>query len=200
MEADATQMHALAHAWAESVPNTAFLAPHAPFPHRSGIARFLPFQVPGHGRTWYRTVGRSLAAQESGVRFAADYLNSFIDAELRAWSLPANAYALAGHSQGAILALFAGLRRPVAPRAIIAFSGALIGSDALTTEIRNHAPVLLIHGEADNIIPASNSRAAEQALRAIGVPVEAIYRPSLGHEIDAFGISVSAGFLHNAFT
>jgi phospholipase/carboxylesterase len=199
IDADGNQMNELAHAWADAAPKAAFVAPHAPFRHSKRVSRWLPFRIAARGRQWYSLVGRSLSAQESGVRIAAGFLDRFVDAELHALALPPDAYALVGFSQGATTALFAGLRRPVAPRSIIAFSGALINPSALTTEIRNHAPVLLIHGEADEIVPVSNSREAEQALRAIGVPVEAVYRPGLGHAIDAVGVAVGARSLWRAF-
>ena len=60
------------------------------------------------------------------MRRAATFLNPFVDAELARLGLPADAYALMGFSQGAMTALFTGLRRATAPRAILAFSGAAI--------------------------------------------------------------------------
>ena len=136
---------------------------------------------------------------KSGLRAAAGILDRFIDSELAAAALPPDAYALAGFSQGAMMALFAGLRRPVAPRAIIAFSGSLLYPAALKGEIRNHAPVLLIHGEADDVVPAAKSREAERSLREIGVPVEALFRPAVGHLIDLAGLAAGASFLRRAF-
>ena len=99
-------------------------------------------------------------------RRAAGFLNEFLDAELARLGLPADAYALMGFSQGAMTVLFTGLRRPVAPRVILAFSGALIAPETLAAEQRNAAPVLLVHGEADGQVPVTALRDAEVALRA----------------------------------
>ena len=110
------------------------------------------------------------------------------------------AYAMMGFSQGAMISLFTGLRRPVAPRAILAFSGALIAPETLSAELANRAPVLIVHGEADETVPASRSHDAEAALIAAQVPVEAHYIPRLGHGIDDSGISLGALALQRGFS
>jgi phospholipase/carboxylesterase len=137
---------------------------------------------------------------EAGVRTAAPYLHGFIDAELSRLGLAAEAYAMMGFSQGAMISLFTGLRRPVAPRAILAFSGALIAPEKLAVELANRAPVLLVHGEADEVVPVSRSHDAEAALAAAGVPVDAHYVPRLGHGIDETGISFGALALQRGFS
>ena len=60
---------------------------------------------------------RSPTVMDAGVRRAATDLNAFIDAELDRLGLPGEAYALRGFSQGAMTALFTGLRRTAAPPA-----------------------------------------------------------------------------------
>src|SRR5258708_29353549 len=134
-----------------------------------------------------------------GVRRAAGLLNAFVDAELARLGLAAEACALMGFSQGAMTVLFAGLRRPVAPGAILAFSGALIAPDMLAAELQNKAPVLLVHGEADGQVPVHRSREAETVLTAAGVPVESRYVQNLGHGIDDSGIAMGAAALRHAF-
>jgi phospholipase/carboxylesterase len=69
----------------------------------------------------------------------------------------------------------------------------LIGPD-----IVSRPPVLLVHGEVDEVVPAAASHHAEAALRAAGVPVEATYSPALGHGIDDAGLSAGALFLQRA--
>jgi phospholipase/carboxylesterase len=136
---------------------------------------------------------------EAGIRAAAVYLHGFIDAELTRLGLPADAYAIMGFSQGAMMSLFTGLRHTPAPRAVLAFSGALVAPETLQTELANRAPVLLVHGEADEAVPVSRSHDAEASLTAAGVPVEAHYIPRLGHGIDDTGISLGALALQRGF-
>jgi phospholipase/carboxylesterase len=187
--ADAFDLIDLAPSWQHACPDALFASVHAPFPHDSGF-----------GRQWWSVADRSPAAVEAGVRAAAPYLQGFVDAELERLSLPAEAWAIMGFSQGAMIALFFGLRRQAAPRAILAFSGALIAPDSLAAELANRARVLLVHGEADEVVPVARSREAETALRAALVPVEAHYVPGLGHGIDDTGISLGALALQRGFS
>jgi phospholipase/carboxylesterase len=187
--ADGHDLIDLAPAWAHALPDAAFVAPDAPDPCDLGPT----------GRQWWSVVDRSPPVVEAGVRRAATFLNPFVDAELARLGLPADAYALMGFSQGAMTALFTGLRRPTAPRAILAFSGALIAPRSLATELTHRPPVLLVHGEADEVVPVERSREAEAALRAAGVPVEATYVPRLGHGIDDTGLAMGALALQRGF-
>jgi phospholipase/carboxylesterase len=186
--ADGHDLIDLAPTWSHALPDALFVSVDAPFPHESGF-----------GRQWWSVADRSPAVMDAGVRRASGFLNGFIDAELHRLGLPAEAYALMGFSQGAMTVLFTGLRRVVAPRAILAFSGALVAPDRLKEELANHAPVLLVHGEADDVVPVQRSRDAEAALRAANVPVEAVYVPRLGHGIDDTGLAMGALALQRGF-
>jgi phospholipase/carboxylesterase len=187
--ADGHDLIDLAPTWSHAVPDALFVSVDAPFPHESGF-----------GRQWWSVADRSPPVMEAGVRRAAGFLDAFIDAELARLGLPADAYAVMGFSQGAMTVLFTGLRRAIAPRAILAFSGALVAPDSLPAELANHAPVLLVHGEADDVVPAQRSRDAEQALRAAGIPVEAVFVPRLGHGIDDTGLAMGALALQRGFS
>jgi phospholipase/carboxylesterase len=186
--ADGHDLIDLAPTWSHALPDALFVSVDAPFPHESGF-----------GRQWWSVEDRTPAVMEAGVRRAARFLDAFIDAELVRLGLPAEAYALMGFSQGAMTVLFTGLRRSAAPRAILAFSGALVAPESLTAELANRAPVLLVHGEADDVVPVHRSRDAEAALRAANVSVEAAYVPRLGHGIDDTGLSMGALALQRAF-
>ncbi|MFZ0015710.1 MAG: prolyl oligopeptidase family serine peptidase [Acetobacteraceae bacterium] len=187
--ADGHDLIDLAPTWGHALPDALFVSVDAPFEHESGF-----------GRQWWSVADRTPVVMEAGVRRAAGFLDAFIDAELVRLGLPTEAYALMGFSQGAMTVLFTGLRRAIAPRAILAFSGALVAPDSLASELANRAPVLLVHGEADDVVPVQRSRDAEAALRAANVPVEAVYVPRLGHGIDDSGLAMGALALQRAFS
>ena len=190
--ADGRDLIDLAGPWSKVLPDAAFVAPNAPFPYE---------MAPEFGgRQWFSLADLTPAAMEAGAREAAPFLFRFLDTELERLGLPPEAYALAGFSQGAMMALFTGLRRKVAPRAIVSFSGALIAPHKLLSERQNRAPVLLVHGEADNVVPAYLSRYAEWGLRAGGISAETLFLPMLGHSIGEAAIAAGADFLGRAFS
>lgn len=189
--ADGADLIGFAPALAEALPDAAFVAPDAPFP-----CDMAPF-----GRQWFSLQDRSPARLAAGVRAAEPVLRAFLRAELSRLSLPASALALVGFSQGAMTALHTGLRMAEPPAAIVAYSGALLAPDSLASEIaaRPPPPVLLVHGESDGVVPVGASRAAEAALRAAGVRVEALYIPGLDHTIDDTGLAAGVAALLRAF-
>jgi phospholipase/carboxylesterase len=187
--ADGNDLIDLAPYWGHALPEAVFAAPNGPE----------PFDMAPIGRQWFSIGDLDPAKLGNGVRRAALALDGFIDAQLAKYALPPTAYALMGFSQGAMTALFTGLRRAGAPRAILAFSGALIDPASLAGELKNHAPVLLAHGEADPVVPAFRSRDAEAALRAAKVPVETVFSPKLEHGIDDIMLTAGALFLQKAF-
>jgi len=187
--ADGQDLIGLAHTWGHAVPDAAFVAPDAPEECDMG-----PF-----GRQWFSVQDRSEPMRLAGVRAACQVLDASIDAELARLGLPADAYALMGFSQGAMTCLFAGLRRAVPPRVIMAYSGGLIAPETLAAEMKNRAPVLLVHGEDDPVVLVNHSTEAAAALEAAGVPVDMNFRPFLEHGIDEEGIDLGAAALKKAF-
>ncbi|MBV8096678.1 MAG: prolyl oligopeptidase family serine peptidase [Acetobacteraceae bacterium] len=188
--ANGADLIGLAPAWAWRLPRAVFAAPDAPEPHDTAPM----------GRQWFSIADRNPAKLSAGVRVAAGHLDRFLDAELARLSLSPDAYALVGFSQGAMTALFTGLRRDVPPRGILAYSGALLAPEALEAELRNRAPVLLVHGEADDVVPAFRSREAERALRKAGIPVETLLLPGIGHWLDPAGLEAGLRFLGRVFS
>ena len=186
--ADGHDLIDLAPGWGIALPHAAFVAPDAPESYQG-----MPF-----GRQWFDVTDRAPARMRAGVAVAAEALLGFVEAELKRLALPPDAVALMGFSQGAMTALHAGLRRPVPPRAILAFSGALL-DPALASHAAPWPPVLLVHGTADEVVPAERSHEAESALRAAGVPVESLFVRDLGHGIDAAGMTAGALYLQRAF-
>ena len=103
--------------------------------------------------------------------------------------------ALIGFSQGTMVSLHVGLRRAKPCAGILGYSGRLEFPDMLASELKSRPPVMLVHGEADPVVPFAQLAAATEALKENGVPVEAHARPGLGHGIDIDGIKLGAAFL-----
>jgi phospholipase/carboxylesterase len=183
--ADGPNLIDLADAFAPVLPDAQFIAPNAPF----------VCEVNPYGYQWFSLMDRQPQHMLAGARKAADILNHFLDEELKALSLDNSKLILIGFSQGTMTALQVSLRRAPTIAAMVGFSGALIGADTLAKEITARPPVCLIHGEMDDVVPFASLKAAGEALKAHGVPVETHARPFLGHSIDMDGIKIAAEFL-----
>jgi phospholipase/carboxylesterase len=180
----------LAPYWADLLPDAEFISPNAPFPCE---------QNPFGGFQWFGLEERNPAMMLAGTRAAATILDSFLDDALKARGLDESRLALVGFSQGTMMSLHVGPRRALAPAAIVGYSGALIGADALAAEARSKPPVLLVHGTADQVVPFGAMNAAAQALQASGVTVETFARPGLPHSIDPEGLTRGGRFLQEKF-
>ncbi len=195
--ADGHDLIDLAPAWAQALPDAQFVAPHGPEPYDN--------QVPGgrsegFGRQWFSLIDRTPAVLLAGASRAAPLLDAYVAAELECIGLPGDAVALMGFSQGAMMVLHAGLRRRTPPRGLLAYSGALLDSPDLAAACTGHPPTLLAHGEDDNVVPFARATAAEATLHRLGIPVQTLWRPGLGHAIDDAGLSTGALFLQRLFS
>ena len=182
--ADGNDLIGLVPHWQKLLPGAAFVAPHA------------PDRVPSapSGFQWFPIARLDPHEMRDGVAIAAPRIGEFLDAELAALSLAPERLVLAGFSQGAMLALHLGLRRPVA--AIVGFSGLLAEPPPAEGP---RPPVLLTHGSADDVIPAGAMFAAATSLGALGVGVQWHLTPGMGHGIDEMGLSLAGNFLKLAF-
>jgi phospholipase/carboxylesterase len=124
------------------------------------------------------------------------HLNGLLDAELARHGLSPEKLILIGFSQGAVMALNTGLRRPVPPAAIIAFSGARLDPAGLPAGPAR-PPVLLIEGAQEDRFPPGTQDAAFKVLKEAGFPVEAHVLSNLGHNIDHRGIDLAGALLRS---
>lgn len=188
--ADGNDLIEIGRAWQTLLPQAAFVSPHAPEVCAQS----------GFGRQWFPLTMRDSSERWTGVNKAAPILNRFLDAELKRRALPPSALALVGFSQGTMMALHAGLRRAAAPAAIIGYSGLFVipedvEPETFAGEIRSRPPVLLVHGDRDDLIPVQALFHATQALASLEIPVEWHISAGLGHGIDPEGLRHGGEFL-----
>ncbi len=183
--ADGDDLIDLGRAWAAALPDTAFVAPHAPD----------VCEIWAQGRQWFPLSMRDPSEYWRGVVGARPVLDAFIDAELGRLGLGDADLAIAGFSQGAMMALHAGPRRSRGIGGIAAYSGLLAGPERLAGEAMQKPPVLLVHGDEDDVVPPWHRPAAEKALLEAGFEVSSYGIADLGHGIDPGGVQLGAAFL-----
>jgi phospholipase/carboxylesterase len=88
-----------------------------------------------------------------------------------------------------------GLKRK--PAAIIGYSGLL--ADPPSAPFADAPPVLLVHGDADPMIPPEYLFASATALGRAGVSVQWHLSPDTPHAIDPTGLALGGAFLTQAF-
>ncbi|HVI27212.1 alpha/beta hydrolase [Hansschlegelia sp.] len=186
--ADGNDLIAIGREWARLLPDAAFVAPHAPERCMASPS----------GRQWFPLTFRDPDERRRGVIAARPGLDAFLDAELARHGLTGDRLALVGFSQGTMMALHVGLRRAAPPAAILGYSGMLVSPEVLQAEATGKPPILLVHGERDDVIPVDALFAAMDSLGAAEIPVEWHLSPGVGHGIDPEGLRQGGAFLASA--
>ncbi|WP_312407064.1 alpha/beta hydrolase [Rhizobium sp.] len=183
--ASGAQLLPLASSWRAHLPDTHFVAPDAPIPHR-------------YGHQWFSTEGNPL--DPARILAARQAFDGIIEGIVRREGF-ANSHgkvALVGVSQGAIVALDAVASGRWQVGAIVAFSGLLPPQQI--SPVSKNTPVLLVHGEADTTIPPIASTLAASQLKAAGCKVELSFERGTGHTISGAGTQVALSFLKKTLT
>jgi phospholipase/carboxylesterase len=184
--ADGNDLIGLAPMWQRLLPTVAFVAPNAPEPCSAGF-----------GYQWFPISRMDPAEMARGVQGAAAILENFLEAELTRLHLTGDKLALVGFSQGTMMSLHVGLKRAVKPAAIVGYSGML--ADQKPDAGADAPPVLLIHGDADPMIPVGALFASAATLGGAGAAVQWHISPGVGHSIDEVGLTLGGEFLARAF-
>lgn len=189
--ANAADLMGLADPLAEHLPETLFVAPDA------------PEQIPGmpNGFQWFPIPwidGSSEEAAARGMAAAADDLNAFLDALMVDEDVLPEQVVLFGFSQGTMMSLHVAPRREDPVAGIVAFSGRLLEPDLLVDEVVSRMPILLVHGDADDLVPPQSLPQAAEALQEAGFKeVYAHIMKGTGHGIAPDGLSVALAFIRD---
>jgi phospholipase/carboxylesterase len=186
--------------WRPWLPDAAFVAPNAPEP-----CAMAPM-----GRQWFslsnRRPDQPEAADERwvGATKARPVVDAFLDSELTRLNLDESRLSLVGFSQGAMMAMHAGLRRRLAPAAIVAYSGLLVGGEHLAEAKARNArgeppPILLVHGDQDPMIPFEAMFIAANEFAAADIPNQWHLSIGVGHGIDNGGLRHGGLFIAKGF-
>ena len=188
--ADGADLLSLSEPLAGHMPGTVFIAPDAPEPCAANPMGYQWFPIP-----WLD--GSSEAAAAEGQARAAEDIDAFIDARLAEEGLSPDRLILFGFSQGTMMALHVAPRRAAPVAGIVGFSGRLLAPERLRAEAKSRPPVLLVHGDQDEMVPFGAMQEAGEALQKAGFEVYGHVMKGMGHGISPDGLSVALSFMHD---
>ncbi len=186
--ADGDDLMGLAGTMAPYFPDTVFVAPDAPEKCAGNAAGFQWFSVP-------QVDGASEEDAVSGMMQSAIDLDAYLDTVMAEEGVTPDKTVLFGFSQGTMMALQVAPRRADPLAAMVGFSGSLMLPDALRDEVVTKPPVMLLHGDKDEVVPYEALNKAEFALDTLGFEVYAFVMENAAHGIASDGLSVATGFM-----
>ncbi len=187
--ANGADLLGLADPLAPHLPDTVFIAPDAPEKcPAAGPAGYQWFPIP-----WID--GSSEQAAKDGMRRASDDLNAFLDKVLKDEGLTADRMVLFGFSQGTMMALHVAPRRPEPVACIVGFSGRLLAPERLRNAVRSRPPILLVHGDEDDVVPLQALPETADALVDAGFEVYTHISKGTGHGIAPDGLGAALNFI-----
>ncbi|WP_179379610.1 alpha/beta hydrolase [Jannaschia marina] len=191
--ANAADLIGLADPLMPHMPATAFLSPDAPEACAGAPMGFQWFPIP-----WID--GSSEEDAMAGMERAVEELDAWLADVMAAEGVGPEQVILFGFSQGTMMALHVGPRRTESFAGIVGFSGRLLKPEDLAEDARSKPPVLLVHGDMDDVVPIQSLPEAAEALEAAGFErVYAHVMKGTAHGIAPDGLQVALAFMRDVF-
>ena len=189
--ANGADLLGLADPLGEHLPDSLFVAPDAPEGCAGAPMGFQWFPIP-----WID--GSSEEEAERGMTSAVADLNAFLDALMVDEDVLPEQVVLFGFSQGTMMALHVAPRREDEVAGVVGFSGRLLAPEDLVDDVVVRPPILLVHGDADDVVPVQSLPEAADALQKAGFEdVFAHIMKGTAHGIAPDGLSVALAFMRD---
>ena len=185
--ADGDNLIELGRVWQNLLPQTEFIAPHAP----------TLCEQSSNGYQWFSLRDFSVQTMRDQARIAAPLLHDYSAQCLKERQLSWDRLIFVGFSQGAMMALYVGLDLPERCAGILSYAGISLHEAPLTP--RSKPPVMLVHGDSDTVVPVHASQQAEQELKTAGIDVRMRIIAGLGHAIDQESVIAGNHFIRQCF-
>lgn len=185
--ADGNDLISLAETWMPVLPDTEFIAPNA-----LDVCEQNPY-----GRQWFSMVDWTLDKILQGLKNVSPHVTNYINQVLAERQLQLKDLALIGFSQGAMLALYQSYYMLNDLAGVIAYSGAFL--EDVSGKPSSLPRTLLVHGDADQVVPVEATIMASQMIQKMGGNPELVIREGLPHGIDEEGLKIGQEFLQNIF-
>jgi phospholipase/carboxylesterase len=171
--------------WKRHMPNTVFICPNGHEACPINPSGFQWFDLTKDDTDYI--LDQSIKAEEK--------IKLFINEIKQEFNLQNNQICLSGFSQGCMMSLNVGLTSEENFSCIVGFSGKIINQNNLKLRIKNSTDTLLIHGDADQVVPSTHLLEAKDFLIRNNVGVETLLLKNCDHHIPVEASSTALNYI-----
>ncbi|MDB4834752.1 serine esterase [Candidatus Pelagibacter sp.] len=171
--------------WKRHMPNTVFICPNGHEACPINPSGFQWFDLTKDDTDYI--LDQSIKAEEK--------IKLFINEIKQEFNLQNNKICLSGFSQGCMMSLNVGLTSEEKFSCIVGFSGKIINQNNLKLRIKNSTDTLLIHGDADQVVPSTYLLEAKDFLIRNNVGVETLLLKNCDHHIPVEASSTALNYI-----
>ena len=171
--------------WKRHMPNTVFICPNG---HEVCLINPSGFQ-------WFDLTKDDPDYILAQSIKAENIIQKFINEIKQEFNLTNDKICLAGFSQGCMLSLNVGLITEEKFSCIVGFSGKIIDQNNLKGRVKNFSDVLLIHGDADQVVPSTHLLEAKDFLIRNGINVQTLLIKNCDHHIPMEASSTALNYI-----
>ena len=182
---DGNDISMLTLSWKRSLNNTIFICPDG---HQE-------CSVSPTGYQWFDLSNDDEEYILTESKKAENILFRFIKEVKDKYNITSDKIILSGFSQGCMMAINLGLTSEEKFNCIIGFSGKIINKKDLKKRKKNSPKILLIHGDADDIVPVSNILEAKDFLIRNNINISTEIIKNCGHHIPVEASSLALNYM-----
>jgi len=182
---DGNDISMLSLNWKRHLPNTVFVCPNG---HE--VCAVNP-----SGYQWFDLSKDDPKYILEESKKAENVLNKFINEIKNEFNLENNKICLSGFSQGCMMSINLGLNSKDNYNCIVGFSGKIIDQNYLKDKINNIPNILLIHGDADEIVSPNYMLEAKDFFVRNNIKIETHLLKNCGHHIPIEASSIALNYI-----
>ena len=182
---DGNDISMLSYNWKRHLPNTVFICPNG--------HEICPINPSGF--QWFDlTKDDPKFILEQSIK-AEEKLNYFIEEVKKEFNLKNNKICLSGFSQGCMMSINLGLTSSEEYNCIIGFSGKIINEENLKLRKRVSTNILLIHGDADQVVEPNFMLEAKDFFIRNNIEIETHLIENCDHNIPIQASSIALEYI-----
>jgi len=186
---DGKDISTLSLNWRRHLPNTIFICPNG---HEKCIVNPSGFQ-------WFDLSTNDQKHVLNEYKKAEKVVSRFIDEVKNEFNLDNNKICLSGFSQGCMMSINLGLISDQEYNCIVGFSGKIIDQNYLKEKKKVNANILMIHGDADEIVSPNSLLEAKDFFLRNDINIETRLLKNCGHHIPIEASSIALNYILKRF-